>query len=118
VGAVSVHGVNGAWGTLAAGIFNMGGTSATIIGIQLLGIGACFLWTFTMAFLLFKAIDATIGLRVSPEEELEGLDYTEHGGNAYPDFEVLTYAGPSAGSTGAERTGGIAAAGVKPVTQP
>jgi Amt family ammonium transporter len=118
VGAVSVHGVNGAWGTLAAGIFNTGGTSVTIIGIQLLGIGACFLWTFTMAFLMFKAIDATIGLRVSPEEELEGLDYTEHGGNAYPDFEVLTYAGSSAGSTGAKRTGGIAAAGVKPVTQP
>lgn len=93
VGAVSVHGINGAWGTLAAGIFNMGGTSAKIIGVQLLGIGACFVWTFTMAFIMFKLIDITIGLRVSPEEELEGLDFTEHGGNAYPDFSISTHGG-------------------------
>lgn len=88
VGAISVHGVNGAWGTLAAGIFNMGGTSAKIIGIQILGIVACFIWTFCTAFILFKIIDKTIGLRVSPAEEAEGLDMTEHGGIAYPDFEV------------------------------
>ena len=42
VGAVSVHGINGAWGTLAAGIFNIGGTTAKIIGVQVLGIAACF----------------------------------------------------------------------------
>ncbi len=93
VGAISVHGVNGAWGTLAAGIFNMGGTSAKIIGVQMLGIGAAFVWTFTTAFILFKVIDMTVGLRVSPEEELEGLDYSEHGGNAYPDFEVSSHGG-------------------------
>lgn len=92
VGAISVHGVNGAWGTLAAGIFNMGGTSAKIIGVQLLGIGTCFVWTFLMAFVLFKVIDKTMGLRVKPEEEAEGLDHGEHGGNAYPDFEVSSYA--------------------------
>jgi Amt family ammonium transporter len=92
VGAVSVHGVCGAWGTLAAGIFNIGGTSAAIIGVQLIGIAACFLWTFPAAFIMFKLIDKTIGLRVSPEEEAEGLDFTEHGGNAYPDFEVSAYA--------------------------
>jgi len=92
VGAISVHGVNGAWGTLAAGIFNMGGTSAKIIGVQLLGIGTCFIWTFGAAFIMFKLIDKTIGLRVSPEEEAEGLDFTEHGGNSYPDFEVSSYA--------------------------
>jgi Amt family ammonium transporter len=86
VGAISVHGVCGAWGTLAAGIFNIGGTSAGIIGVQLLGIAACFIWTFPTAFMMFKLIDKTIGLRVSPEEELEGLDYAEHGGIAYPDF--------------------------------
>jgi ammonium transporter, Amt family len=39
---------------------------------------------------MFKLIDKTIGLRVSPEEELEGLDYSEHGGSAYPDFEVIS----------------------------
>ncbi len=100
VGAVSVHGVCGAWGTLAAGIFNIGGTSGKIIGVQLLGIAACFIWTFAVAFAMFKIIEATIGLRVSPEEELEGLDYTEHGGNAYPDFEVLSYGG-SGSSRGA-----------------
>ena len=93
VGAVSVHGVNGAWGTLAAGIFNMGGTSAKIIGVQVLGIGACFVWTFTTAFIMFKLISMTVGLRVSPEEELDGLDITEHAGNAYPDFEISSYGG-------------------------
>ena len=91
VGAISVHGVNGAWGTLAAGIFNMGGTTGKIIGVQLLGIAACFVWTFTAAYILFKIIDMTIGLRVSAEEEAKGLDLTEHGGNAYPDFEVSAY---------------------------
>jgi Amt family ammonium transporter len=92
VGAISVHGVNGAWGTLAAGIFNMGGTSARIIGVQVLGIGACFVWTFCTAFIMFKLIDKTVGLRVTPEEEAYGLDRGEHGGNAYPDFEVSAYA--------------------------
>ena len=91
MGAISVHGVNGAWGTLAAGLFNIGGTSAKIIGVQLLGIGACFVWTFVTALILFKIIDKTVGLRVTPEEEREGLDYTEHGGTAYPDFEVSAY---------------------------
>ena len=92
VGAISVHGVCGAWATLAAGLFNMGGTSLGIIGVQLLGIAACFLWTFPTALIMFKLIDKAIGLRVSPEEEAEGLDFTEHGGNAYPDFEVSAYA--------------------------
>lgn len=96
VGAVSVHGVCGAFGTLAAGIFNMGGTSVKMIGVQLLGMGVAFLWSFGTSFLLFKAIEATIGLRVSPEEEMEGLDAVEHGGNAYPDFAVSTYRGVEA----------------------
>ena len=91
VGAVSVHGVNGAWGTLAAGIFNIGGTTAKIIGVQLLGIGACFAWTFITALIMFKIIDKIIGLRVSPEEEAEGLDPVEHGNNAYPDFATSAY---------------------------
>ncbi|MBA3030045.1 MAG: ammonium transporter [Desulfobacteraceae bacterium] len=93
VGAISVHGINGAWGTLAAGLFDMGGFSMKVVGVQLLGIGACFLWVFPIAFLMFKIVSATIGLRVSPEEEREGLDITEHGGNAYPDFEVISHGG-------------------------
>ncbi len=108
VGAISVHGVNGAWGTLAAGIFNAGGTSAAMVGVQLLGIAVCFVWTFATAFTLFKLIDKTIGLRASAEEELEGLDYSEHGGSAYPDFEVLSpHGGGSAG-------GGLGGPGTKP----
>ncbi len=91
VGAVSVHGVNGAWGTFAAGIFNMNGTSAKMIGVQLLGIVSCFVWAFIAAFVMFKLIDIAVGLRVSPEEEMEGLDFTEHGGNAYPDFAISTH---------------------------
>lgn len=81
-----------AYWALAAGIFNMGGTSAKIIGVQLLGVGTAFVWTFCTAFLLFKIIDKTIGLRITPEEEVEGLDLGEHGGVAYPDFEVSSYA--------------------------
>lgn len=88
VGAISVHGVCGAWGTLAAGLFNMEGVTLKIVGVQMLGIAADFLWVFPTAFILFKIIEKTIGLRVSKEEEILGLDLTEHGGTAYPDFEV------------------------------
>jgi Amt family ammonium transporter len=88
VGAVSVHGVCGAWGTLAAGLFNMGGPTMKIVTTQLIGIGAAFIWSFGVAFILFKAIDLTIGLRVSEEEEMEGLDIGEHGATAYNDFQI------------------------------
>jgi Amt family ammonium transporter len=123
VGAVSVHGVCGAWGTLAAGIFNLGGTTIQIIGVQLLGIAACFLWVFPVAFLMFKLIDKTIGLRVSPEEELEGLDIAEHGGSAYPDFGVSRHGGSTSplggpggpGNAPAYATEGIA--GMEPMGQ-
>jgi Amt family ammonium transporter len=90
VGAISVHGVNGAWGTLSAAIFHIEGFSLKVLGVQILGIAACFAWTFLTAFILFKLINATIGLRVSPEEETGGLDIHEHGGIAYPDFEVTS----------------------------
>ncbi|MCG8620028.1 MAG: ammonium transporter, partial [Desulfobacterales bacterium] len=100
VGAISVHGVCGAWGTLGAGIFNIGGTSLKILSVQCIGILACFVWTFAMAYALFKIIDATMGLRVSAEEELEGLDATEHGGNAYPDFTTINHASGYSGGSG------------------
>ncbi len=117
VGAVSVHGINGAWGTLAAGIFNIGGTSMSIIGVQLLGIGACFVWTFSVAFIMFKLIDKIVGLRVSPEEELEGLDVTEHGGVAYPDFGVTSTHGGAASMPGGSMASSAAMIGAKPVRQ-
>ncbi|MCI5144131.1 MAG: ammonium transporter [Candidatus Electrothrix sp. AR3] len=86
VGAVSVHGVCGAWGTLAAGLFNIEGVSVKILLTQLVGIGAAFIWSFGCAFILFTVIKITVGLRVTEEEETEGLDYGEHGSHAYADF--------------------------------
>jgi len=88
VGAVSVHGVCGAWGTLAAGLFNIEGVTAHIVGVQLTGIAAAFIWSFGLAFILFKILKATVGIRVSEDEELEGLDIKEHGGHAYYDFQM------------------------------
>jgi Amt family ammonium transporter len=117
VGAVSVHGVCGAWGTLAAGLFNMEGMTMGILGVQLIGILACFAWTFPTAFIMFKLIDITVGLRVSPEEELEGLDHTEHGGIAYPDFGISTHGGVSSiggASAAAAESGAVLG---KPVKQ-
>jgi Amt family ammonium transporter len=90
VGAISVHGVCGAWGTLAAGIFDINGFSLSVVGVQAVGILACFAWTFITAYILFKIIQKTIGLRVSQEEELEGLDVGEHGLEAYPEFEKVS----------------------------
>lgn len=89
VGAVSVHGVCGAWGTLAAGLFNMEGVTVKIIMVQLIGIGSAFMWAFGTAFILFKIVDMAHGLRVSREEELAGLDVGEHGMEAYHDFQVI-----------------------------
>jgi Amt family ammonium transporter len=87
VGAISVHGVCGAWGTLAAGLFNAEKMfDLHIVGVQALGIIACFAWTFLVTYTLFRVVHATVGLRVSPEEEYDGLDFSEHGGDAYPDF--------------------------------
>lgn len=89
VGAVSVHGVVGAWGTLAAGLFNsVDMFNPQIIGVQLIGIAAAFIWVFPTTFIMFKIIDKTAGLRVSPQEEVEGLDYAEHGSSSYPDFSI------------------------------
>ena len=94
VGAVSVHGVCGAWGTLAAGLFNMEtglfyGGGLRQLGVQALGAGAAFLWAFGLGMILFYAISKTIGLRVNSEEELKGLDIGEHGMEAYSGFQVF-----------------------------
>lgn len=87
VGAISVHGVCGAFGTIAAGIFNINGFSWSILGVQTLGVVTAFAWSFGLGFILFKVIQKTIGLRVSEKEELDGLDIGEHGLEAYPEFE-------------------------------
>lgn len=89
VGAVSVHGVCGAWGTLAAGLFDTAGFSMKVVGVQLIGIGACFAWAFITGLILFKLIDLVMGMRVTKEEEMAGLDFCEHGANAYADFQTI-----------------------------
>lgn len=89
VGAVSVHGVCGAWGTLALCFFLKDGSSASI-GVQLLGMGATFAWAFGCGLVLFNIIKFTIGLRASEEEELRGLDIGEHGNEAYHGFQIFT----------------------------
>ncbi len=84
VGAISVHGVCGAWGTLACAIpFFCRPGEAAGVGAQLAGIGAVFAFVFGTSLLMFFTIKKTIGLRVTEEEELEGLDIFEHGGTSY-----------------------------------
>ena len=81
VGAISVHGAAGIWGVLAVAAFGGGSWSG-----QLIGLVAIIGWTFTTSFVVFKIVDMAIGLRVSAEEELAGLDRTEHGTDSWPEF--------------------------------
>ena len=90
VGAVSVHGICGAWGVFAVSIFDTSegllyGGNALVIP-QLIGIAAIGAWAYTTSFGVLKIIDRMFGLRVSKEEEIAGLDVSEHGTTAYGDF--------------------------------
>jgi Amt family ammonium transporter len=94
VGAVSVHGVCGAWGTLACGLFNtegglLYGGGFGLLGVQLLGVGTAFAWAFGLGLALFAGVRKVVGLRVTPEEELRGLDIGEHGMEAYSGFQIF-----------------------------
>ncbi len=106
VGAVPVHGFNGLWGIISVGIFADGtygvysikppfvkgilyGGGAGQLIAQLIGAVVLFAWAFIAGYIMFKLIDAIVGLRVSPEEELQGLDILEHGTPAYPEFHIL-----------------------------
>ncbi|MEH6367708.1 MULTISPECIES: ammonium transporter [Pseudomonas] len=82
VGAISVHGVCGIWGLLAVCLTNPDAT----IGAQLLGIASIFAWVFVASLVVWSIIKAVIGLRVSEEEEYEGVDIAECGMEAYPEF--------------------------------
>ncbi len=89
VGAISVHGVCGALGTLLAAVFHEEGFTMARLGVQALGVAAAFVWVSITAGLLFFLLKKTVGLRVSEEEEMEGLDYHEHGNTAYPNFQLI-----------------------------
>jgi Amt family ammonium transporter len=85
VGAISVHLVCGIWGTLAVGLFSTNPEHS--LGAQLLGVAAYGVFTVASAAAILLTLKATMGLRVSEDEELEGLDFAEHGMHAY-DIEV------------------------------
>lgn len=82
VGAISVHGVCGALGTILTGVFSPDYSVVT----QIIGVASTLAFVLVMAFIIFTVIDKTVGLRVSKEEELDGLDVHEHGCSAYADF--------------------------------
>jgi Amt family ammonium transporter len=103
VGAISVHGLNGIWGTLAVGLFaqdsysqnSLGyavngiffGGGMGLLGVQALAVASAFLWAFPVSLIFFKILNATVGLRVQPEEEVRGLDFGEHSMTSYPVFD-------------------------------
>lgn len=101
VGAFPVHGMCGIWGTLGVGIFgrqalglpNNGiiyGGDPTQLGIQIVGSATAVAFVVLSMTIVFKLIDLTVGLRISREEELRGLDIGEHGMEAYAGFQVFT----------------------------
>ncbi|MBD3244020.1 MAG: ammonium transporter, partial [Chitinivibrionales bacterium] len=107
VGALAVHLVNGIWGTLAVGLFAvprfMDGTAGlfyggglSLLGIQLVGVLAIGATTFALSALLWLILKSTIGIRVSREEEIGGLDVGEMGLEAYSGFQIFTTESSSA----------------------
>jgi len=99
VGAVSVHGVNGAFGTLAVGIWgNVEGTAVGVLhgggfaqlGVQALGVITVAAWVLAASAILFLGIKAIFGLRVNAKEELVGLDISEHKAEAYTGFQIFS----------------------------
>lgn len=88
VGAVPVHLFCGVWGTVCVALFHQDGFTMQRLGTQLFGTLAICIGAFFVAIILFKVIDTFIGLRVSDEEQIDGLDFSEHSVNAYPDFET------------------------------
>ncbi len=101
VGALSVHLVNGIFGTLAVGLFAQDKLTGTatgnglffgggfgLLGSQFIGAAATAIFVFAMALIVWLILKAVMGIRVSLQEEIEGLDIGEHGNNAYPEFLI------------------------------
>ena len=82
VGAISVHGVVGMWGLLAVPLTN----SDAAFGSQIYGLGVIFAWTFATSFIVWMILKMVMGIRVTDEEEYEGMDLAECGMEAYPEF--------------------------------
>lgn len=100
VGAFPVHGMNGVWGTLSVGLFGKGslglpsnglfyGGGLAQLGVQALGVTTVAFFILASMGIVFKLIDVAIGLRVSREEELRGLDIGEHGMESYSGFQIF-----------------------------
>ncbi|HJC62333.1 MAG TPA: ammonium transporter [Candidatus Blautia merdavium] len=102
VGAIAVHGFNGLWGTIAVGLFATDAVPGNSVNglfygggfeqlkLQLIGAAAVLAWTAAAMTIVFKLIDKTVGLRVSEEEEIVGLDAMEHGlASAYAGFSII-----------------------------
>ncbi len=115
VGATSVHLGCGVFGTICVGLFAESGVTTlsevdglffgggfSLLGVQLLGVVAVGAFTFVASCLVWLAIKATVGIRVSREEELAGLDIGEHGNVAYPDFAPAATSMSFESSTGGE----------------
>ncbi|WP_226585321.1 ammonium transporter [Halobacillus litoralis] len=88
VGAIAVHGICGVWGTLAVGLFAVEGGlfyggGINLLGIQAVGVLAVIAWTMLTTAAVVFVIKSTVGIRVSREEEISGLDFSEHGSQAY-----------------------------------
>lgn len=86
VGAWPVHGLNGIWGGIATGIFGTG----KVLSVQILGSVVIALWAFATMFVVFFVLKKIMGIRVSRDEELKGLDVSEHGEEAYSGFQIFT----------------------------
>jgi Amt family ammonium transporter len=120
VGALSVHLVNGVFGTLCIGLFADSsaapvagpanglffGGGFTQLWAQIVGVLAVGAYTFGISIAAWAVIKAVMGLRVSAEEEFDGLDVGEHGNSAYPDFQLATVGSGLVPSSGPGRTGG------------
>jgi ammonium transporter, Amt family len=89
VGAISVHGVCGIWGTVAVGLFGVARGEEYTLLWQVIGALSISAFAFALAFVASLAIKAAMGIRVSAEEETTGLDLGEHGMEAYPNFQPI-----------------------------